>query len=373
MSHEVVDVIEQPVIVVDVAEAVGARGPKGDPGRDGVDGLDGAPGKDGAPGRDGLPGADGRDGTDGLSAYELAVAAGFVGTEVVWLASLVGPAGTDGADGRDGVDGAPGPAGERGPAGADGAPGPVGERGPAGERGADGAPGLPGERGPAGVDGAPGERGPAGADGAPGPKGDPGPPGRDGVDGAPGAPGQDGAPGRDGADGAPGAKGDKGDPGQAGPGLPAGGLPGQVPVKASATDYDVTWQDPASGGGGWARQTKTLVTGPLASGATATGTVELAGSYRALRVTTDVPARVRLYTNAAKRDQDLARPVGVKPSGDHGRMLEVVTTTALPALDLSPTLDGFVEDGTQEVPFSVTSTSPSGGAVTVTLIWIRTE
>ena len=370
MSHEVVDVIEQPVIVVDVAEAVGARGPKGDPGRDGVDGLDGAPGKDGAPGRDGLPGADGRDGTDGLSAYELAVAAGFVGTEVVWLASLVGPAGTDGADGRDGVDGAPGPAGERGPAGADGAPGPVGERGPAGERGADGAPGLPGERGPAGVDGAPGERGPAGADGAPGPKGDPGPPGRDGIDGAPGAPGQDGAPGRDGADGAPGAKGDKGDPG---PGLAPGGMPGQVPVKASAADYDVTWQDPASGGGGWARQTKTIVTGPLASGATATGTVELAGSYRALRVTTDVPARVRLYTNAAKRDQDLARPVGVKPSGDHGRMLEVVTTTALPALDLSPTLDGFVEDGTQEVPFSVTSTSPSGGAVTVTLIWIRTE
>ena len=167
-----------------------------------------------------------------------------------------------------------------------------------------------------------------------------------------------------------GARGPKGAPG---PGLAPGGTPGQVPVKASAADYDVTWQDPASGGGGWARQTKTLVTGPLASGATATGTVELAGSYRALRVTTDVPARVRLYTNAAKRDQDLARPVGVKPSGDHGRMLEVVTTTALPALDLSPTLDGFVEDGSDAVPFSVTSTSPSGGAVTVTLIWIRTE
>lgn len=300
MSHEIVEVIEQPVIVVEVAEAVGARGPKGDPG-------------------------------------------------------------------RDGVDGAPG---ERGPAGVDGAPGPPGERGPAGE------PGPPGERGPTGADGAPGERGPAGADGAPGPQGDPGPAGRDGVGGAPGLPGADG---RDGVDGAPGAKGDKGDPGtpgakgDPGPGLAPGGLPGQVPVKASAADYDVTWQDPASGGGGWARQTKTLVTGPLASGATATGTVELAGSYRVLRVATDVPARVRLYTNAAKRDQDLARPVGAKPSGDHGRMLEVVTTTALPAMDLSPTLDGFVEDGSGAVPFSVTSTSPSGGAVTVTLIWIRTE
>ena len=343
MSHEVVDVIEQPVIVVEVAEAVGARGPKGDPGRDGVDGLDGAPGEDGAPGRDGLPGADGRDGTDGLSAYELAVAAGFVGTEAEWLASLVGPAGADGADGRDGVDGAPGPAGERGPEGPQGPagdPGPQGDVGPRGEPGPAGAPGPQGERGLPGVDGA---QGPNGDIGPKGDKGDPGTPGADGADGAPGV------------------------------GVPAGGTVGQVLTKTGTGDYATGWADAAGGGGGWARQTKTLVTGPLASGATATGTVELAGSYRVLRVTTDVPARVRLYTNAAKRDQDLARPVGVKPSGDHGRMLEVVTTTALPALDLSPTLDGFVEDGTQEVPFSVTSTSPSGGAVTVTLIWIRTE
>ena len=316
MSHEIVEVIEHPVIVVEVAEAVGARGPKGDPG-------------------------------------------------------------------RDGIDGAHGHAGERGPAGADGAPGPVGERGPAGERGADGAPGLPGERGPAGVDGAPGERGPAGADGAPGPKGDPGPPGRDGIDGAPGAPGQDGAPGRDGADGAPGAKGDKGDPGTPGAdgadgapgvGVPAGGTVGQVLTKTSAGDYATGWADAsAGGGGGWERQTSVLTTGPLSSGATQVGVTDLAASYRLLRVSTDVPARVRLYTNVAKRDQDLTRPVGVKPSGDHGRMLEVVTTTALPAMDLSPTLDGFVEDGSDAVPYSVTSTSPSGGAVTVTFTWIRTE
>lgn len=316
MSHEIVDVIEQPVIVVEVAEAVGARGPKGDPGRDGLDGLDGADGIDGADGRDGLPGTDG---VDGQSAYELAVASGFVGTEVEWLASLTGPAGADGKDGAPGRDG---------------------------------ADGLPGRDGTDGQDGSPG---------------------KDGVDGQPGRDGTDGLPGL------PGAKGDKGDPGtpgtkgDPGPGLAPGGLPGQVPVKASASDYDVTWEDPASGGGGWVRQTKTLVTGPLSSGATTVGTVELAPAYRVLRISTDVPARVRLYTNAAKRDQDLTRPIGIKPSGDHGRMLEVVTTTALPAMDLSPTLDGFVEDESGLVPFAVTSTSPSGGAVAVTFIWIRTE
>lgn len=48
-------------------------------------------------------------GADGDSAYEVALAQGFVGTESAWLASLVGaqgPAGPDGNDGAPGVDGA---------------------------------------------------------------------------------------------------------------------------------------------------------------------------------------------------------------------------------------------------------------------------
>ena len=63
-------------------------------------------------------------GADGASAYEIAVAAGFVGDEAAWLASLVGaqgPAGPAGAAGADGADGAQGPQGPQGPAGADGA------------------------------------------------------------------------------------------------------------------------------------------------------------------------------------------------------------------------------------------------------------
>jgi len=56
-------------------------------------------------------------GDDGLSAYEVAVANGFVGSEAAWLASLVGPAGVDGADGADGAQGPPGNDGATGPAG----------------------------------------------------------------------------------------------------------------------------------------------------------------------------------------------------------------------------------------------------------------
>nr|MBP8762214.1 hypothetical protein [Acetoanaerobium sp.] len=80
-------------------------------------GADGADGADGAPGANGSNGTNGADGADGLSAYEVAVANGFIGTEAAWLLSLKG------ADGADGADGAPGANGSNGTNGADGADG----------------------------------------------------------------------------------------------------------------------------------------------------------------------------------------------------------------------------------------------------------
>ena len=75
-------------------------------------GADGSPGADGAKGDKGDPGPAGADstvpgpaGADGASAYEVAVAAGFVGTQAQWLASLVGPAGPQGEPGSGGAGG----------------------------------------------------------------------------------------------------------------------------------------------------------------------------------------------------------------------------------------------------------------------------
>lgn len=83
-----------------VAGADGAPGPKGDPGDPGPKGDTGEPG---APGADGAPGPKGDPGDPGASAYEAAVANGFVGTEAEWLASLVGPPGADGGGGGSSV------------------------------------------------------------------------------------------------------------------------------------------------------------------------------------------------------------------------------------------------------------------------------
>ena len=50
----------------------------------------------------------GEKGDNGASAYDIAVAHGFVGTEAEWLESLKGEPGKDGAPGEPGKDGAPG-------------------------------------------------------------------------------------------------------------------------------------------------------------------------------------------------------------------------------------------------------------------------
>lgn len=79
----------------------------------------------------GPPGA----GEDGLSAYEVAVANGFVGTEADWLDSLVGPPGPQGLKGDQGDAGAQGPIGLTGQQGLKGDTGDQGLQGVKGEKG----------------------------------------------------------------------------------------------------------------------------------------------------------------------------------------------------------------------------------------------
>lgn len=97
----------------------GDQGPQGDPGPAGADGEPGADGAQGDPGADGADGAQGDPGpagADGASAYDVAVANGFVGNEAAWLASLVGETGPQGDPGPTGATGAAGTNGTNGTA-----------------------------------------------------------------------------------------------------------------------------------------------------------------------------------------------------------------------------------------------------------------
>lgn len=86
----------------------GPAGKDGADGQPGANGVDGKPGLNGTDGRNGIDGQPGRDGTngnngaDGLSAYQVARAGGYGGTQTQWLASLVGPTGPAGPKGDKG-------------------------------------------------------------------------------------------------------------------------------------------------------------------------------------------------------------------------------------------------------------------------------
>lgn len=105
--------------------AAGAKGEKGDIG------ATGAKGEKGDKGDPGAAGAAGKDGAAGKSAYQIAVANGFDGTEQAWLASLKGEKGDKGDTGAAGAKG------EKGDTGATGAKGEKGDKGDPGKDGTD--------------------------------------------------------------------------------------------------------------------------------------------------------------------------------------------------------------------------------------------
>ena len=88
--------------------AAGAKGEKGDTG------ATGAKGEKGDKGDPGATGAAGKDGAAGKSAYQIAVASGFDGTEQAWLASLKGEKGDKGDTGATGAKGEKGDPGKDG-------------------------------------------------------------------------------------------------------------------------------------------------------------------------------------------------------------------------------------------------------------------
>lgn len=95
---------------------VGATGATGATGETGAAGTctAGDAGPSGAPGATGAPG---QTGTSGLSAYEVWLSQGHVGSELVFLASLVGPTGSPGPQGTPGPQGPTGETGAQGPQG----------------------------------------------------------------------------------------------------------------------------------------------------------------------------------------------------------------------------------------------------------------
>lgn len=128
---------------------------------------------------------------------------------------------------------------------------------------------------------------------------------------------------------------------------------------------------PGSPGAASPRDVAAYVTAGLTANNYETGRITMPSTgVRVFRIVTDHAARVRLYTTPTKRDNDIARAVGVDPTGDHGLLLEIVTTAAMLSLDLSPEVLAANMEGLpdNDMPITVTRLDSGGSAaVTVTM------
>lgn len=110
----------------------------------------------------------------------------------------------------------------------------------------------------------------------------------------------------------------------------------------------------------------------LAANAQEAGLITLAKTFLVLTVTTNYPARVRLYTDTTSRDADSARPIGTDPTGNHGLIMDLATT----ADDLTwkqVCVPGSVFDQTTSCPIRITNLDSVSRSIVATLNWIPME
>lgn len=148
--------------------------------------------------------------------------------------------------------------------------------------------------------------------------------------------------GEDGLDGAP------GDEGPEGPQGPAG--------------------DDGADGVGPARANFAHTTASLANGAIENYDWAIGKSATLLRVTTDVPARVRLYATSAARTADAARALGVYPSPGEAVLADFATVSALVIKPGPvPILYNGDDTPTSTIYAAITNLDTGPNTVTVTL------
>jgi hypothetical protein len=115
--------------------------------------------------------------------------------------------------------------------------------------------------------------------------------------------------------------------------------------------------------------TASFTTASLADLASETGSFTLARAALLWKCETSASARVRLYGTAAFRDADVSRVLGTDPTGEHGLLLELVTTAPTLVFTLAPPA-ALVNDDTVQADtlyYSVTNKSGTTQAVVVDL------
>jgi len=215
------------------------------------------------------------------------------------------------------------------------------------------------------------------ASGVAGPPGAQGPAGAAGASGAPGSQGPQGDPGPQGAQGPAGT----GTPNVRASGEVGGPYPAASAIVFAASGALSAHAEALSGGSAkvlfaprgrmWASAAINLASG--ASG-TIDFTASAAGAHL-LKLSTSKRARVEVYGDAAARTADIPRGIGTDPSGDHGLLLDYVTTLASGGVfRLAPVVDAFNLDDPQANKYYLKITNYDlAGDVVAAFLFVPTE
>ncbi len=126
--------------------------------------------------------------------------------------------------------------------------------------------------------------------------------------------------------------------------------------------------------GGSIRKNTQVTTDSLAADTTDSAkTLTLGKGGIALKITTDYPAWVRVYSSTDAQTADASRPITTDPEAGAGVLLEVLTATGALTINLSPTAVLFSATGETTIPITVTNKDTETRSITVTVTTVPLE
>lgn len=126
--------------------------------------------------------------------------------------------------------------------------------------------------------------------------------------------------------------------------------------------------------GGALRRTHTINYTLLGKDVTdTTQTVLLGKGCIAIKISTNYPAWVRIYTSTEAQTADAERDINTDPASGSGVLLEVLTAIDALEIVLSPTATLFSADGIVNLPVTITNKDSISRAITVIITTVPFE
>jgi len=143
----------------------------------------------------------------------------------------------------------------------------------------------------------------------------------------------------------------------------------------AAQSFSATEKRQARKNIGIERQSVTFSTALLAPMARETGSVEMATAFGILTITTNHPARVRLYDTAAHCAADASRALGVYPADNAGCLFEFITTPSMLSSPIPRAVNGFNNEYpvTTSIAYVVENNDIIGRSITTTFTFMPEE